>query len=68
MVYQAASDQVHYLNPTATIIFELCGMGKSVAEIERFIGDGFALPAPPSAQVAECLATLVAQGLVAASA
>ncbi len=67
MVYQAATDKVHYLNPTATIIFELCGMGKNVAEIEAFIADGFALADAPTAQVAECLASLTEQGLIAAN-
>lgn len=65
MIYQSATDQVHYLNPTATIIFELCGMGKSVAEIERFITDGFALPEPPVQHVTACLTSLSAQQLIA---
>lgn len=64
MIYQSAADRVHYLNPTAAIIFELCGMGKSVAEMEGFIADSFGLPEPPAGQVAECLTSLTEQGLI----
>ncbi|RYG32369.1 MAG: hypothetical protein EON93_11365 [Burkholderiales bacterium] len=55
---------MHYLNPTAAIIFELCGMGKSVREIEAFIADGFALLTPPVEHVNECLASLSSEGLI----
>ena len=66
MIYQSSEDRVHYLNPTATIVFELCGLGKSVAEIETFLSDGFALLERPAEQVAACLVSLTSQGLIVA--
>ncbi len=64
MIYQNSRERVHYLNPTATIVFELCGMGKSFADIESFISDGFALGAPPSDDIRACLNSLLVEGLV----
>jgi hypothetical protein len=64
MIFQADRDRVHYLNPTAAIVLELCTMGKSRAEIETFISDGFALPATPSDDVESCLSSLLDEGLV----
>jgi hypothetical protein len=64
MIYQIARDRVHYLNPTAAIVLELCGMGKSRAEIESFLSDGFSLNAAPAEEVESCLRTLVAEGLI----
>ena len=67
MIFQADRDRVHYLNPTAAIVLELCTMGKSRAEIETFISDGFALPQVPSADVESCLNSLLDEGLVVRS-
>ena len=65
MIYQAARDRVHYLNPTAVIVLELCTLGKSRAEMEAFIRDGFALERPPRAEIGSCLDALLGEGLVA---
>jgi hypothetical protein len=65
MIFQESRDRVHYLNPTAAIVFELCGLGKSRAEIEAFISDGFALTAAPADDIGKCLESLVAEDLLA---
>jgi hypothetical protein len=64
MIFQESRDRVHYLNPTAAIVFELCGLGKSRAEIEAFISDGFALIEAPADEVERCLNALVSEGLI----
>jgi hypothetical protein len=64
MAYQSSRERVHFLNPTALIIFELCRMEKSAQEIESFITEAFGLATPPSEAVRDCLASLVDEGLV----
>ena len=64
MVYQAARDKVHFLNQTAVIVFELCGMEKSVAAIETFIGEAYGLAAPPVEAVRACLKSLLDEELI----
>ena len=64
MVYVAERMRVHFLSPTALVVFELCGMGKSVAEIETFLADAFSLPSAPSESVRSCLRSLLDEGLV----
>jgi hypothetical protein len=64
MVYQNERERVHFLNPTALIVFELCGLNKTASEIEAFIADAFGLDAAPTEAVKECLASLLDEGLV----
>ena len=64
MIYQKDRERVHYLNPTALIVFELCGMGKSMDEILTFVSDSFSLPERPRVEIRSCLESLVSEGLV----
>ena len=64
MIYQKDRERVHYLNPTAVIVFELCGMGKTVDEMVAFVADSFALTARPVAEVRSCVDSLLSEGLV----
>ncbi|OEO28523.1 hypothetical protein VW23_004500 [Devosia insulae DS-56] len=64
MVYQNERERVHFLNPTALIVFELCSLDKTAGEIEAFIADAFGLEVAPSEAVKECLASLLDEGLV----
>lgn len=64
MVYQTARERVHFLNPTALIILELCSLNKTAQEIEAFVADAFGLAASPGDVVYDCLASLVDEGLV----
>ncbi len=64
MVYQNERERVHFLNPTALIVFELCGLNKTAGEIEAFIADAFGLEVTPTEAVKECLASLLDEGLV----
>ena len=65
MVTVPKTGRVHYLNPVAAIIFELCDERHSADDMAELIRREFSLDAPPEAQVSSCLATLVAEGLVA---
>jgi hypothetical protein len=64
MIYQKQRERVHYLNPTALIVFELCGMGKTVDEMITFVADSFALDSRPVAEIRSCLDSLVGEELV----
>ncbi|MDB5540990.1 MAG: hypothetical protein JWQ89_2717 [Devosia sp.] len=68
MIYQANQERVHFLNPTALVVFELCGMDKNAAEIEAFVAEAFGLASAPTEVVRDCLSSLVEEGLVVACA
>lgn len=64
MVYQNERERVHFLNPTALIVLELCNLEKTTREIEAFLADAFSLETAPTQAVRECLASLLDEGLV----
>jgi hypothetical protein len=64
VVYQVSSEKVHYLNPTAAMVYELCGTRLALADIVSYVGNAFSLPDPPVAEVEQCIDDLVKQGLV----
>ena len=68
VVYQSATDRVHYLNATAAVVFELCTGDNSERDIETLVADAWDLPAPPHDEVQECLEQLRAEGLVTGNA
>jgi hypothetical protein len=63
VVYQADRARVHYLNPTANLILELCDGELTASQIADLIGQAYELPEPPVQEVEEALATLAAEGL-----
>lgn len=64
VVYQATRERVHYLNPTASLVYDLCGESRSAEEISAYLQDEFTLLAPPRDEVALCLEQLLAEGLI----
>ena len=64
VVYQPGRARVHYLNPTAKLILELCDGTLTAAQIAGLIEEAFGLPAPPAQEVDDALAKLAAEGLV----
>ena len=64
MVTDTKTGRVHYLNPVAAIIFELCDETHAAGEMAELLMREFSLDNPPQAQVASCLATLVSEGLI----
>jgi PqqD family protein of HPr-rel-A system len=63
VVYQPDRSRVHYLNPTANLILELCDGEMTAAEIADVMAQAFDLAEPPMQEVEEALATLAAEGL-----
>lgn len=65
VVYQPEQDRVHYLNPTASVIFEFCDGLQSDNEIIASVATAFELPAERHAEIRACLSNLQAEGLIA---
>lgn len=65
VIYQMSADRVHYLNPSAAVIFELCTGEHTAEQIVDLVRIAWELDAPPSADVDACLAQLRGDGLVA---
>jgi len=64
VVYHPERDRVHFFNHTAAVVLELCDGTKSDSEITSLLQRCYELPAPPTAEVAECLEQLREEGLV----
>jgi hypothetical protein len=64
VIYQANRDKVHYLNPTAAMVYELCGTTLTVPDIAAYLGNAFSLSEPPLAEVRDCIDSLVREGLI----
>ena len=64
VVYQAERDKVHYLNPSAAMIFELCGETTTIDAITSYLQEAFTLSTPPAGDVLACLEELVAEGII----
>jgi PqqD family protein of HPr-rel-A system len=69
VVYDPKTGEVHYLNATAALVFELCDGSGSVAEIAGDLADAFGLPEDQVVeQVGGLVAALREAGLLAGSA
>ncbi len=64
VVFQEIDDRVHHLNPTASIIFELCDGAHDVAGIAAQVRDVFSLDHLPIGETMECIEMLIREGLV----
>jgi len=63
VIYQPDRDRVHYLNPTANLILDLCDGSLTATQIAELVAQSFDLAAPPQQDVDEALAKLQAEGL-----
>lgn len=64
IIYRPGQDCVHYLNPTAVFILELCTGDNSTEDILDTVTQAYGLPEPPVKVVQDALATLKAEGLL----
>jgi hypothetical protein len=64
IVYNKAKDRVHFLNPTAAIVLELCTGVLTALEIAEVVERTFSLPQTPIGPVRDCLASLLSEGLI----
>lgn len=64
LVHQHDRDRVHYLNPTAAFVMEICDGTRRASELPDLVAEAFQLDAPPIEDVAACLAALLNEGLI----
>ena len=64
VIYQSDTQRVHYLNPTALVVFELCADRLTVGAIATFLRDAYQLPAPAAAEVRSCIEALIKENVV----
>ena len=64
VLYDEVNAKVFFLNPTAAAVLELCDGASDFKSIAATLQSEFDLPSPPEADVADCLETLLSQGLV----
>jgi hypothetical protein len=65
IVYVAATDTVHHLNKTASVVFALCDGTRDTAAIAAEVGVLFKLDEPPLDETVTCLSDLAAMRLIA---
>jgi PqqD family protein of HPr-rel-A system len=66
-VSDVARGKVHFLNPTAAAVFELCDGAHDADAIASALATAFGLAIPPKSDVEACLASLRAEGLIEAA-
>lgn len=64
VVYDPASDRVHYLNATAAVVFTLCDGTRDADGIAEAVGVVFGPEGPGADEVRACLAKLGDEGLL----
>lgn len=64
VVYDTAHDRVHYLNPSASIIFSFCDGNRDPAALAELVREAWSLDAPPLDEVETCLAQLRDEGVL----
>jgi Coenzyme PQQ synthesis protein D (PqqD) len=64
IVYQPEQDRVHYLNPTAAVIFELCNGRHGLDEIVSRVANVFELDPSTHDQIRSGLDSLIKEGLI----
>ena len=64
VVYDPRRDRVHHLNPTASVVLELCNGEIDLDEIVSLVQAAYDLDEPPEREVGDCLRQLRDEGLV----
>jgi hypothetical protein len=64
IIYVPATDRVHHLNSTASVVLQLCNGTRTAAEIAAGVRDVFDLEVSPTDETDECLERLAREGLV----
>jgi Coenzyme PQQ synthesis protein D (PqqD) len=64
IVYQESVERVHHLNPTASVVFQLCDGSRDAASIATAVGTLFGLEDPPRDEVDSCLSRFLREGLL----
>lgn len=64
IVYQESVDRVHHLNPTASVVLQLCDGDHDAGTIATMVGELYGLDHAPVEEVQSCLSRFVQEGLV----
>jgi Coenzyme PQQ synthesis protein D (PqqD) len=64
VVSRPGHDRIHFLNPTAAFILEICDGKLPARELPELVAAAFRLESPPVSDVETCLASLLQEGLV----
>jgi len=64
VVYDPASDMVHHLNPSASLIFDLCDATLDPDGIAAVLAELYGMDAPPRDETLAGLADLARRGLI----
>ena len=64
VVYQSSKDRVHFLNPIAAVIFELCDGNHTAADIRSILVAGYELSRSPTRISSSALSTMLTEGLI----
>ena len=64
VVFDAAHDTVHHLNPSAAVIFDLCDGTRDEVAIATALGEAFELDSPPIEQARAALEDLAGRRLI----
>jgi hypothetical protein len=64
IVYDPGTDRIHYLNPTASLVLELCDGSRSADDMAKIVQEAYGLPVPPMDEIIGCLQSLVAVEMV----
>jgi len=64
VVYHVDRERVHFLNPTAVIVYELCDGSHSVGSICDFIKSAYDLAEAPVEEVRKCIASMIEEKLI----
>jgi len=64
VVFDSACDRIHYLNPTAALVLELCDGNRPPAEIAALVREAYGLATTPLDEITRCLTSLKEMGIV----
>jgi hypothetical protein len=62
VIYDEPGEKVHYLNPTAAVIYAICDGNKSVSQVSELLRELYEIDEAPDLQ--ELFTTLETSGLV----
>lgn len=64
VIYEEENDRIHYLNPVAALIYELCNGENSTESIMEQVQQVFGLMDAPAAEVTKALEQMKDEGLL----
>jgi hypothetical protein len=64
VVFDAATDRVHYLNATATVVFSLCDGARTADQIADLVRAAWQMERAPRDEVTACIDQLRTEGVL----